>query len=226
MGNLNNRDREDQSISNFSAARAFVEFGLKEREAGRRESASGPGSAAFAAAECLKLLDASVAEYGVNSILDLGCGDWNWMRSAGWRQFESVEYDGWDAHEGLIVDLRKAFGGERTRFRVADITSAELPGADLVVCRDVLFHLPLALASKVIRDICALKCLLLSTSFLDIRENKDIETYLPIEGWGFHRVNLDIPPFNLQDFRVRSCREPECASGGIDRSVCLYDLRN
>jgi SAM-dependent methyltransferase len=218
--------REEASISNISAARAFVEFGLREREAGRRESASGPGSAASAAAECLKLLNASVSDYNVTSILDLGCGDWNWMRLADWRQLRSVEYEGWDAHETLIEDLSKAFGDERTRFRVADITSTAFPNVDLVVCRDVLFHLPITLASKIIGRTRELKCLLLSTSFLGVRENMDIETYLPIDGWGFHRVNLDVYPFDLGNFRVRSYLEPECANGGIDRSVCLYDLRN
>jgi general secretion pathway protein M len=43
--------------TNFAAARAFAEYGLNEQRKGKRESASGPGSALAAIAQTLVLLD-------------------------------------------------------------------------------------------------------------------------------------------------------------------------
>lgn len=213
------------SDNNFAAAQAFVEFGLREQQAGRRESASGPGSAVSAAGESLSLLDAVVKEYAVTSILDLGCGDWNWMRHAGWRETATVHYEGWDAHPGLVERLTEQFGNERTRFRLADITTAPLPKVDLVVCRDVLFHIRIDLAQKVVQRVRENRGLLISTSFLNLKSNADIRPYLPIENWGFYLINLDIAPFDLEPYRVRAIREQKCSSNGQPRSVCLYDFR-
>jgi SAM-dependent methyltransferase len=213
-------------MSNFEAAKAFVEFGLALKLAGRRESASGPGSAVGAAAECLRLIDETVAGHGVTSILDLGCGDWNWMRMAAWRRSPAVRYEGWDAHAGLVESLAKEFGDERTRFRLEDASAGVFPVVDLVICRDVLFHLPLVLAQEMVRQVRRMRALFISTSFLGVGENGDIETYLPIAGWGFHRINLDIAPFGLAPCRTQTRLEAMCANRGFDRSVCLYDFRS
>jgi SAM-dependent methyltransferase len=210
---------------NFAAAQAFVEFGLREKQHGRRESASGPGSAQSAAGDCLALLDAVVEEYSIGSILDLGCGDWNWMQLAAWRKSAAVRYEGWDAHAGLVESLTETFGNERTQFRLADLTTAPLPPADLVVCRDVLFHLPVELVERVVGRLRDHGSLLISTSFLEVESNTDIHTYLPIENWVFYYINLDIAPFNLRPFRVRTIRETACGDPGRERSVCLYDFR-
>ena len=57
-----------------------------------------------------------------------------------------VDYIGADISEKLISKLKETFGGESSeinadRFRVLDITSDELPKADLVIVRDCLVHL-------------------------------------------------------------------------------------
>jgi len=210
--------------SNFSAARDFVDFGLQERALGRRESISGPGSTRSAAEPVLSLLNRVVKKYRVTSILDLGCGDWNWMQYAAWRSNPRVCYEGWEAHPGLVDDLTKKFGDSRTCFRLADVTHDTLPRADLVVCRDILFHLRLDLALQIIQQLQEYGCILIATSFLEQRRNIDIQPYLPIENWGFYLINLDIAPFNLRRFRIRAASEPECSYQGHRRSVCLYQL--
>jgi len=210
--------------TNFAAARAFVEFGMHEKNLGRRESASGPGSTVAAASECMDLIDEVVSAYGVTSILDLGCGDWHWMRRAAWRESQNVSYEGWDAHPALIEQLTKDYGNDRTRFRCADITTTAFPAADLVICRDVLFHLPLELAARVVGQLKSRDCLLISTSFQDIGENTGIKPYLPIENWGFYFINLDIAPFGLQPYRLHAIREAVSTQLPHERSICLYRL--
>ena len=58
--------------SNFDAARGFAEFGLREREAGRRESASGPGSTLEAAGPAIELLRHVLVHERPETVLDLG----------------------------------------------------------------------------------------------------------------------------------------------------------
>lgn len=210
--------------SNFDAARQFIDFGWKQQELGRRESMSGPGSALAAAAPTLALLNQAIAEYEIASILDLGCGDWNWMQRASWRSDPAVRYEGWEAHEGLVARLNAQFAGPNVRFRLADIITEPLPPSDLVICRDVLFHLPVRLAIRLLERLRASGRFLLATSFLDQPANDDIQNYLPIPNWGFHLINLDVAPFDLGEGRIKTLPEPACVSGGSQRSVCLYRL--
>jgi len=213
--------------SNFAAARAFVEFGLQQKEAGKRESASGPGSSLVTAEPCLKLLNEIVPEFGIKSILDLGCGDWNWMQNAAWRSDPTVRYEGWEAHEALVETLNTSFGNERTTFRVGDLTTENFPKVDLIICRDVFFHLPLHISEGVVKRIQANRGLFLSTSFLDEDSNTGIgRAYLKIQNWGFYRINLDIAPFDIKSRRIRTVVEPKGVHMGKARSVCLYDFRN
>jgi SAM-dependent methyltransferase len=212
--------------SNFDAAKAFVEYGLSEKREGRRESASGPGSALSATTECLELLDEVIARHDIKTILDLGCGDWHWMRLANWRKGKDiVSYEGWDAHPGLVDHLNQLYGDERTRFRLADITTEPLPQVDLVICRDVLFHLPLDLGARVVEQLKGRDTMLISTSFQNVGENAGIKPYMAIENWGFYHINLDIAPFGLRPYRLRAIPEAVSAILEHERSICLYDMK-
>lgn len=214
--------------SNFDAARAFVEFGLSEQAAGRRESASGPGSSLAAAEPALRLLRRVLAERDVGSILDLGCGDWNWMRGLGLPEAgtgRKLRYEGWDASADLVAQLQADHGrpGE-IDFLLRDITTAPLPQVDLVILRDVLFHMPVALATDLLARLRQSTRFLLSTSFLGMERNDDIQAYLPINGWGFHRINLNVAPFDLAETMQEAVREPLCSNKGRARFFCLYEF--
>jgi SAM-dependent methyltransferase len=212
--------------TNFAAARAFVEFGLGEQRKGKRESASGPGSALAAVAQTLALLDETTRELPTQRILDLGCGDWNWMKEAHWYRSKSGgEYAGWEASSELVDQLERRFGRPGVSFYLKDIVEEVFPPADLLICRDVLFHLPTALALKVVDKAKRTGSLLLATTFPTQLVNSDIKAYLPIKNWGFYEINLDIPPFNLAPFLRRQVIEPLCGWENLPRAVCLYDFR-
>jgi len=212
--------------SNFEAARAFVEFGLQEQSAGRRESASGPGSSRAAAAPTLALLQRLLRQYEITSVLDLGCGDWNWMQDLRLPQAgtdRQIRYLGWDASPELVDSLNSHHGQPGLiDFEVKDITTEPLPEVDLVIARDVLFHLPISQAEAVVTQVRRRARYFLSTAYLGELENQDIAGYLPIEGWGFHRINLNVAPFDLLEDLQEALREPLCSHKGQPRFVCLY----
>jgi SAM-dependent methyltransferase len=164
--------------SNFEAARQFAEFGLLEKVAGRRESASGPGSSHDATREAIAFTKRILSEYQLSSIIDLGCGDWNWMKYvplSGFPDGSRISYEGWDASEQLVSYLNATYGNEHTLFRTKDITTEPLPRADLVIARDVLFHLDLGVAARLVSQIRQTARFFLSTSFPEMKRNGNIE---------------------------------------------------
>lgn len=212
--------------TNKLAAFAFVEFGLLEKMQGRRESASGPGSSLGNTVEIRSLIVETVKKYNIKTLLDLGCGDWHWMRdvfeNAG---LKSLNYEGWDIHPGLIEELQGKYGSEYIQFRLADIIQTPMPRVDLIVCRDVLFHLENELVSRILHNIKASGSkYLISTTFPDEEENVAIKQYIPIDGWGFRRINLDIAPFNLKNQLIKKMIEPLNSHKGMDRFVALYKM--
>lgn len=212
--------------SNFQAASAFVTFGLEEKRAGRRESASGPGSSLAAAHPTIELLRRTLTGRNITSILDLGCGDWHWMRTLGLPQLNQgldVRYMGWEANRELVDYLRVTFGqAGYVEFCLKDITTSHLPNVDLIIARDVLFHLPRALSERLVRRIKSSCKFFLATSFLGEPNNGDIQAYLPIDNWGFYPINLNAPPYDLGGDMEEAVREALCSYRGKNRYACLY----
>lgn len=224
---MSNADRNSIDPTNFDAARQFVEFGLAKKKEGERESASGPGSAYKAAQPAISLLEKAIRDHNVERILDLGCGDWNWMKSVNLRTKDGrpIQYLGWDAHADLIQQLNNEYGSSNVCFELSDATQGPLPEADLVIARDILFHMNHALGVKLVSNAKVAAPLFLSTSFLEINENAPPKEYLPIENWGFHKVNLNRAPYDLGSAMIAAFDEPEGFHSSSRRYICLYDFR-
>ncbi|MCW2673805.1 MAG: glycosyl transferase group 1 [Frankiales bacterium] len=100
---------------------------------------SGVGSYDDLAAFKAAVLNAFVAEHGIASVLELGCGDGNQLRLARYPS-----YRGFDVAPTAVRLCRKAFRRDRTKsFDVYDPAGfARLrPRAELTLSLDVVFHL-------------------------------------------------------------------------------------
>jgi SAM-dependent methyltransferase len=75
---------------------------------------------------------------GVQSIVDLGCGDWRFSKHL---KFDDRRYLGVDVVGSVIAANQAAYGSETIRFERADVTTFEIPPCDLLLCKDVLQHL-------------------------------------------------------------------------------------
>lgn len=203
MDNINNK-------TNAEAARKYTGLGLKTKNSGKIESASGPGSSLLATKKTAKFLNKIFKKYNITSVLDLGCGDWNWMQHINYsyttgsrfaeKENVSIKYTGWDIHEKMIESHNQQFGGANVSFEVKDIIADEYPVVDMIICRDVLFHLEIDLGLKVINKVRNFGAkFFLSTSFTKVKENTNIKKYNDIDGWGYYDINLNIEPFNLRD---------------------------
>jgi len=76
-------------------------------------------------------------DYQVRSVLDIGCGDWQYAQLMDWT---GIDYTGVDVVPAVIRHHQQAYARENIRFIHADATAFNLPDADLVIIKDVLQH--------------------------------------------------------------------------------------
>lgn len=216
--------------SNFEAASQFVSFGMKEKEQGSRESASGPGSFLRNTSEVRIMLSSLVKEWGVRSILDLGCGDWNWMSTIMPELSESysVQYSGWDACSNLIEMLNENYGSDLINFEHKDIVDDDYPSVDLIICRDVLFHMKPDIINRVLDKVSKGSTRLFMTSNHEVDRNQeygDIKNNNNIDGWYYHLLNIDIFPYNFGFHKIMETREFNNSHNNVNRNCVVYNLR-
>jgi hypothetical protein len=157
-------------------------------EAADQDSLSGLGSTSAATRQLRGALAQTLRELDCRVLVDVGCGDFNWMREveASW------DYVGVDVVETVVARNAQLYGNARRRFVALDATREALPQGDVVLCREVLFHLSLASGLRVLRNIKASGArYLVATSDMDLWFNADIRD-------GDHRrLNLRMAPFRL-----------------------------
>jgi SAM-dependent methyltransferase len=153
------------------------------------ETVSGRGSSLERTAAIRGYLPALFAELGVRSVIDAGCGDFNWFRTL---DADLDSYLGIEVVEELAARNRESFGTERRRFAALDIIRDPLPRADLLLCRDCLVHLKNRQVSAALRNFRRSGTrYLLATTFTGDHPNEDV----PLGGW--RPLNLEKAPFDL-----------------------------
>lgn len=153
-----------------------------------RQSVSGPGSSLDTTGELRGALPGLLAKLQVRSLLDLPCGDFEWMRHV---PLGVDNYIGADIVEPLIEENRKKYAnfGE---FVCLDVLTDSLPAADAVLCRDCLVHLSNRDIVTALKNIGRTNTqYLLTTTFPELTANTD--TVTPY----WRAINLQLPPFNL-----------------------------
>lgn len=217
-------------LTNFKAAEAFVELGLTEKDQGLRESASGPGSYKENTIEVRSLIKQVVHDNKISTILDLGCGDWNWMSDliSELRENHSISYIGWDANQNLINKLNSNYKNETTEFFKKDITSEQYPEVELIICRDVLFHLKPSLIQRVLNNVKSSSAQWLITTSYNVNINKtenEIRVNNNINDWYFHLINLDVTPYNMRNYEHSRIEENNNKHANSSRYAVLYHLK-
>ena len=110
-------------------------------------SLSGPGSDPLISAPYVAYVEQLIGGEGVTSVVDLGHGDWQmWPADA----FSRVTYTGLEVVPQVSKLVREQFGRPGRNFLEGDVVSASWPIADLVLCKDVLMHLPNADAAQIL----------------------------------------------------------------------------
>lgn len=104
------------------------------------ESVSGPSSTLARTQTLRAALPALFESHGIRSVLDAPCGDFNWMRHV--VEGAGLRYTGADIVQDLVRRNAEDFAHlDNVGFVHLDLTRDTLPQADLLLCRDCLFHL-------------------------------------------------------------------------------------
>lgn len=156
-----------------------------------KESVSGPGSDYEQTKFLIPELQIMLKDFKIKSILDVPCGDFNWMKQI---DLHGIKYIGGDIVDELIIRNNKKYKSKNVVFESIDIVNDALPKADMVMVRDCLVHLPTEDVFKALNNIRnSGSKYIFTTNFLwkALENNKDI----PVGGW--RRLNLREKPFNF-----------------------------
>ena len=155
-----------------------------------RESSSGVGSTLSNTQNTKSTLLNVINNYKIKSILDIPCGDMNWMSKI--KLYP--KYTGMDISKSLIEYNKKnySFMGD---FHVHDIVTTSLNKYyDLILSRDFLFHLSHENTLNVINNFKnSESTYLLTSTFPESKYNNKINDN------GFFRINLQLEPFNFPE---------------------------
>ncbi len=181
------------------------------------ESSSGIGSEIKNTKEVLKAIKLIIKQFKIKSILDIPCGDFNWMSSL---DMENIDYKGFDIVRSVIKENNRKYKKPNVNFYYSDIINSELPKADLMFVRDCLVHFSFEDIKKSIFRIKQSKSnYLLSTSFVNLEKNTDIYT----ADW--RPINLEKEPLNFPK-PIIAINEECDEMGGIysDKCICLWEI--
>jgi SAM-dependent methyltransferase len=184
---------------------------------GDPESVSGPGSGIARTAAFRDEIPPLLRDLHATSMLDVGCGDFNWMRLV---DLPVERYLGIDIVPELVEQNRR-HADRKHAFMLADFTRAELPRTDVILCRDCLVHFAFADVWAALANFARSGSRwLLTTTFVDPgRVNADIAT------GDWRPLNLQLPPFNFPA-PERMIDERCLHTGGIyvDKRLALWRL--
>lgn len=181
------------------------------------ESASGLGSTLQYTENLRRELPGLFERFSIRRIFDAPCGDFNWMRHLLQTVGPRVSYTGGDIVRPLIDAHNEHYSSDTVRFIHIDLITGTLPQADLMICRDCLFHLSFADTRSVLRNFLdsGIPYLLTTThTHLEDFSNKDIAT------GDFRLINLYAAPYHFP-------RDPlmviqDWVAPDPERTMCLW----
>ena len=182
-----------------------------------KESISGPGSDIAQTETISKQLPVLFSKYGIKKMIDIPCGDFNWMKHV---TLDGVDYIGADILSDLIIKNTRLYERDGIHFKRLDLTRDKLPSVDLILCRDCLVHLSFNKIFRAFKNIYKSQShYLLTTTFTERQENFNI----PTGHW--RPLNLQKSPFELPEpleLINEGCTENNGAY--TDKSLGLWKL--
>lgn len=156
---------------------------------GSTESKSGKGSTLAATQQLRPILSALLQELEIKSVLDVPCGDFNWMKHV---DLTGIRYLGGDIVEDLIAENTRRYSATNVRFETIDLIHGALERTDLILVRDCLVHLSHDHVFRALENIRRSGSKwLLTTTFPGISTNSDIVT------GQWRKIDLTKAPFCL-----------------------------
>ncbi len=168
---------------------------------GRNEAGvgnSGTGSTLTSTAAYRTYLQAFLAERKIVSVVDAGCGDWEFSKEIDWT---GIEYKGFDIVDRVVDQNRRRHGKPNIQFFAGNIVDDDLPPADLLVCKHVLQHLPTKDVQTFLRKQLPKYKYALITNGVDAHTARANYTQ-DIAPGGYRALDITKPPYAIPGAKV------------------------
>lgn len=169
------------------------------------DGGSGPGSKPENTVEYRELLQRFMDEREIKSVIDIGCGDWQFSKLIDWKD---VNYTGIDCVKSVVEKNQKDYTKPNVKFLQLDILKDKLElKADMIILKDVLQHWPNADISRTLGTLIHHAKYILITNSVD----KSTDGTTPdIALGGFRPLSRTKRPLSiLSPERVLSYRDKE-----------------
>ena len=181
-----------------------------------QESISGIGSELSQTKQIINELPFLFKKYEIQSVLDIPCGDFNWMQHV---DRSAINYIGADIVEPLIASNKIKYPD--VQFQHLDLTKSELPQVDLIIARDVFVHMTYDTIVLALENIIKSKCkYILTTSFTGIDTNRNLT-----HDGDWRPLNLLVQPFRFKPVYLinEHCTEGENNQHN-DKCLVLFEV--
>ena len=172
---------------------------------------SGSGSLAENTVSYRNFLETFISDNEIKTVLDFGCGDWQFSRLINWK---NVNYLRIDVVDCLIAENSNKYSSANIKFALFDPDLDALPAADLIIIKDVFQHWPNKTIQEFIPKLSLYQFNLITNTkesykmdngeFLDMGLNRDIDL------GDFRPLDLALTPFNselTEVFKYHSIRK-------------------
>ena len=190
---------------------------FKNNSWGGHNSVSGKGSDLDQTEHIIREIPALFKDMGISTVLDIPCGDFNWMRNI---DLSGIKYIGADIVKEIVKNNKNQYEKNNVSFRHMNLIEDTLPQVDLILIRDCLVHMSYDDIFKLLNNVCnSMSQYLLTTSFTDRQDNKDIIT------GEWRPLNLQIAPFSLpKPIRIINEKCTQGKSSYTDKSLGLWKI--
>ena len=151
---------------------------------------SGEGSLPKHTKGYVAVLQNFFSEFHIESVVDMGCGDWQFSQFIDWN---GIYYQGYDIVKSVIDCNKEKYSSNNIEFHLYSGIGNELPDADLLIAKDVLQHWSYKSIENFLPNLSRYKYCLITNCVNPIGETINYD----IEDGEFRYLDLRLPPFNI-----------------------------
>jgi len=181
------------------------------------ESVSGKGSEIIQTGHLIDELQKIFNQFQIKSILDIGCGDFNWMK---FMNLEKIRYIGADIVNEIVQKNKKKYYSDDIEFKKLNIINDKLPKVDLIFCRDCLGHFSFEHIKKSINNIIKS-----GSKYLMATSHQNTENNLDVVSGSWRPLNLLAHPFSFPD-PIYTINEKSTLPENLDKTMQLWSIED
>lgn len=152
---------------------------------------SGEGSQTHHTKRYAAFLQNFLRENQIRSVVDMGCGDWQFSQFIDWA---GIDYQGFDIVSAVVEANQQKFSRPGVRFQLALGDGSDLPSADLLIAKDVLQHWSNDAIREFLPNLTKYRYCLITNCVNPNGKTSNAD----IQDGGFRYLDLRLAPFGVE----------------------------